>query len=483
MLAAVQGDTGDELVNAIDWITRISDFLWGGVWDGASVLPFPPMIALLFGTGLFFMARLGGRPLLRLGAGFAALWRGRAGAGDGAITPWRALSTALAGQVGTGNVVGVATAITLGGPGAIFWMWATALIGMATAYAETTLAVHFRERRPDGRWRGGPMISIKNGLGVRWRWLAVLFSLGALIAALGQTAMIQSNTFVTGLTSAGASLDLSFHPLVPGVVLGALVFAVIFGGLKSIGAVAGRLSPLMAVGYLVACLVIVAQHVENLPGALVLIVSSAFGLEEAFGGAVGFGIIAAMRAGVARGIASNEAGQGTTPIVHAAAQTDNPARQGEIAMTGVFIDTVILCTMTALVILVVPGSYAGPDGGTVPFAWMSPELQGVEIVSAVFADGIAGGRWLLTATVLVFAFTTLVSWSYYAEQAASFLFGDWTARPFRALWIVAILVGAVQPIDFVWKLGDIAMVAMTAPNLVALLALSPVVVELTRNRR
>lgn len=326
------------------------------------------------------------------------------------------------------------------------------------------------------------MTSIKNGLGPRWRWLVVLFSLGAIVAALGQTAMIQSNTFVTSITTATDGASWAPEPIVIGLVLATVVAAVVSGGLGSIGTVAARLVPLMAVGYTMVCGAMIVLNFEAVPSVILLIFRAAFGIEEFAGGIAGYGLIAAMRAGVARGIASNEAGQGTTPIVHAAAQTDCPTRQGKIAMTGVFIDTLVICTMTALVILIVPGQFAS-DGHLVMYAWQSTKLEGVEIFAAVFSTGMPGGHWLLTTVVLVFSFTTLISWFYYAEQAARFLIGSLAYRVFWLLWAAAIVVGSVQPIDAVWRLGDLAMVAMTLPNLIAVLALSPVVVALTRATR
>lgn len=426
------------------------------------------------------MVALGFRPLRRLFPAFGELWGGRQSAGEGEITPWNALSTALSGQVGTGNLAGVATALTLGGPGAIFWMWITALFGMAAAYAESSLAVRFRERHPDGHFHGGPMYYITNGLGKNWKWLAFLFCIGTVLSALATGGMIQANSVTQSAIEAGASLGFELQNWMVGIVLAALVFLVIIGGIKSIGNLAGKIVPIMALGYVLCALFVLVTHLDHIPGAFGQIFSSAFGLNQAAGGLAGYGVLAAIRAGVARGLFSNEAGQGSAPIAHAAAQTKNPVKQGEIAMLGVFIDTLVICTMTALVILVVEGAYPSA-GGTVPYAWQSTELEASAITTAAFSYGMPGGEWVVLAAQALFAFTTIIGWSYYAETSLTFMVGDWAAKPFRYVWVAIAFVGTlILNVDGLWRFGDVANSWMLLPNVVALLLLSGTVLAMTK---
>ena len=461
-----------------EYVELLSNFLWGGRWGDTQIVPVSgPIAYLLLGAGLFFMIRLAGRPLRRFGPAVAEVWQGRKGDGTGAITPWQALSTALSGQVGTGNLAGVATAITLGGPGAIFWMWVTAIFGMALAFAESSLAVKYREVDEYGRVNGGPMYYIKNGLGKGWGWLAILFCLGTLFSALATGGMIQSNSLTQSVLQTGNELGFEVPNYVVGLVLAVLVFAVIIGGIKSIGTFAGRIVPFMALGYVIAALVVLVLNYEHIGDAFLLIFRSAFGLEQAAGGAAGYSVLAAIRYGVARGLFSNEAGQGSAPIAHAAAETKNPTKQGEIAMIGVFIDTIIICTMTALVILVVDSNFAS-SAGVVEYAWQSDQLEASAVTTAAYAAGIPGGQWIVTIALAVFAFTTIIGWSYYAEQAVTYLLGEWATHPVRFLWVVVIFIGALQEVDFIWRLGDLANASMLFPNVIALFALSGVVIAM-----
>ncbi|MEO0607724.1 MAG: amino acid carrier protein, partial [Pseudomonadota bacterium] len=314
------------------FIDNLSGFIWGGSWGSSQILPFAPLAVFLLGSGLYFMIRLGGRPLRRFGPALAEVWNGRKGDDDpNTITAWQALSTALSGQVGTGNLAGVATAITLGGPGAIFWMWLTALFGMALAFAESSLAIKYRERDKYGRINGGPMYYIKNALGKKWGWLAVFFCIGTLFSATATGGMVQANSITQTVVRSGIEVGIGIPTWSVGLVLAVLTFAVIIGGIKSIGNVAGKVVPFMALLYVLVAFVVLVMNAPQIPGALSLIVKSAFGLEQAAGGLAGYGMAAAVRAGVARGLFSNEAGQGSAPIAHAAAQTRNPVKQGEIA--------------------------------------------------------------------------------------------------------------------------------------------------------
>lgn len=461
-------------------IELVAGFIWGGAWGDTQILPVwaSPMVVSLLGSGLYFMVALKARPLRRLFPAFGELWSGRKGQGDGEITPWQALSTALSGQVGTGNLAGVATAISLGGPGAIFWMWVTAIFGMALAFAESSLAVKFREKHADGQTHGGPMYYIKNGLGKKWGWLAVLFCLGTLCSAIATGGMIQSNSITQSVVETGASVGVSIPAWVVGAVLAALVFAVIIGGIKSIGSVAGKVVPFMAIAYVIVALVVIILNIDHIDEAFGQIFTYAFGFEQAVGGAAGYGVVAAIRYGVARGLFSNEAGQGSAPIAHAAAQTNNPVRQGEIASVGVFIDTVVICTMTALVILVVDGSYGA--AGT-EYAWQKESgLESAAVTTAAYAAAIPLGNWVVTISIALFAFTTIIGWSYYAETAITYMFGDKAALPFRFAWVLIVFSGALQQVDAVWRLGDFANAAMALPNIVAIVALSGTVFAMVR---
>ncbi|HRO03102.1 MAG TPA: alanine/glycine:cation symporter family protein [Terricaulis sp.] len=461
-------------------VANVSDFIWGGTWDGAQVLPFPPMVVVLLGAGVFLMIGLRFYPITHLGVAFAGLFK-KDKEGQGEISPFAALSTALSGQVGTGNLAGVATAITLGGPGALFWMWVTALLGMALAFAEGALAIRYREKTPDGHYRGGPMTYIRRGLGKNWGWLAGLFAVGALISSLATGNVIQANSIADSLTG--------LFPIVPdwgaGLVVAALVFIVIVGGIKSIGSVAEKIVPTMALAYILMALIALILNYEDLPGTFALIFDSAFNGHAATGGFLGAGMIMAIRFGVARGLFSNEAGQGSTPMAHAVAQTNDPARQGRFAMMGTFIDTIIICTMTGLVILTVQGAFPSA-AGMQEHAWSS-DLRGFDMTQAAYAAafpmpvlGFPIGQLIASVALILFVFTTLITWSYYGERAVTHLFGDKLILPFRLLWVLMIFVGSFQDLDFVWRFGDIANAAMALPNLLALLLLSGVVFKLAR---
>jgi AGCS family alanine or glycine:cation symporter len=470
-------------------VTNVSDFIWGGTWNGASVLPFPPMVIILLGIGLWMMIGLRFYPILKLGSAFVGLFKKEEGAeGKGEISPFAALSTALSGQVGTGNLAGVATAITLGGPGALFWMWITALIGMALAFAEGSLAIRFRDVDENGEYRGGPMSYIMRGLGKKWGWLAVLFCIGTLFSSVATGNMIQANSIADSIQALTG-----LEEWIGGLIVAAVVFAVIIGGIKSIGRVAEAVVPVMALAYIVMALLALILNFSDLPATFVLIFDSAFTGQAATGGFVGAGIMLAIRAGVARGLFSNEAGQGSTPMAHAVAKTNDPARQGRFAMMGTFIDTIVICTATGLVLLTVQGQFPAVVNGVTQMqehVWSS-DLRGFEMTlaafSAAFPTMLFGnttiGGLVASVALILFVFTTLITWSYYGERAATFLFGKWAAIPWRLLWVGMIFVGAFQQIEFVWRLGDIANAAMALPNLIALAALSGVVFALARGDR
>ena len=483
---------------ALELVTNIADFMWGGQWAGQDVLPFPPMAILLLGAGVFFMVGLRFYPILKLGSSFAGLFKSRKGSGDGEISPFAALSTALSGQVGTGNLAGVATAITLGGPGAIFWMWITALVGMALAFAEGSLAIRYREKTSDGVYRGGPMTYIMLGLGPKWAWLAVIFSILLLFSALVTGNAVQANAVGDGMAEL-----FGISELTGGIIIAVAVFAVIIGGIKSIGNVAEKIIPFMAGTYIVVALVVLAMNAGDLPATFAQIFESAFSGAAAAGGFTGAAMIMAMRYGFARGLFSNEAGQGSTPIAHAVAQTNDPEQQGRMAMMGTFIDTIIVCTMTALVILTVQGSFeiGGKEQITtiVDHSWMTQNEPFV-VTSMAFGSalpmeiaGVPLGSAIVSLVLILFVFTTLLTWSYYGERAITFLYDRIPGSSrggekvlhivWRVTWCLVIVLAATQKSDFVWALGDISNASMVLPNVIALLLLSGVVFAMSRGDR
>ncbi len=436
-------------------ISSINGVVWG-----------PLMLILILGVGFFLSLGLKLMPILKIGTGFRLLWSGRKASAEdvaqGEIPPFQALMTALSATVGTGNIAGVATAIFLGGPGALFWMWITALIGMATKYSEAVLAVKYRETDERGNHVGGPMYYIKNGLGQKWAWMGVAFAIFGACAGFGIGNTVQSNSVAEVLQS-----NFGIPNWVSGVIIMVLVGSVLLGGIKRIGSVAGALVPFMAISYIIAGLIVLAINAAEIPHALSLIFTHAFSPAAAEGGFAGAAVWAAIRFGVARGVFSNEAGLGSAPIAHAAAQTHNPVRQGLVAMLGTFIDTLIVCTITGLVIV---------SSGV----WTSGE-SGAALTSAAFAHGLpAFGNYLVAISLAIFAFTTIIGWSFYGERCVEFLFGVQAITPYRILWILAIPVGATLSLDFVWLVADTLNAMMAIPNLVALALLSPVVFRLTR---
>jgi len=433
-------------------LTLLSSVVWG-----------PVMLAFLLGVGIFLMLGLRAFPWRYTAKAFVLLWGGGKGNQKGEISPFQALMTSLSATIGTGNIAGVATAIALGGPGAVFWMWMTALFGMATKYAEAVLAVKYREVDEDGRYVGGPMYYIKNGLGESWNWLAIVFAMLGALAAFGIGNMVQAN-------SVADAVEAMFQVPVwqTGAVLTVVTAAVILGGLGRIAVVASKLVPTMAVLYIVGALFVIVTHIEQVPDALLLIVSSAFSETAAVGGFTGAAVWAAIRFGVARGVFSNEAGLGSAPIAHAAAKTNSPVQQGMIAMLGTFIDTLIVCTMTALVIVITG-------------AWSSGET-GAALSTMAFNIGMPGlGGYIVVFGLVVFAFTTILGWSYYGERCAEFLFGVKVIWPYRFLWLCAIPVGAMGKLGLIWLMADVMNGLMAIPNLIALALLSPAIFKMTRD--
>ena len=424
-----------------------------------------PMLILLLGTGIYLTLGLGFMTLRKVPRAVSLLFSGVSGRGEGDIVPFKALMTSLSATIGTGNIAGVATAITLGGPGALFWMWITALFGMATKYAEGVLAVRYREQDDQGGYSGGPMYYIRNGLGDRYggfaKGLAFAFALFGATAGFGLANTVQSNSVSQVLT------DYMFIPWwLTGGVLMVLVGAVILGGIKRIADTAGAIVPVMAISYIVMSLIVILMHLSEVPAALALIVDSAFNGASAAGGFAGATVWAAIRFGVARGIFSNEAGLGSAPIAHAAAKTNEPVEQGLIAMLGTLIDTLIVCTMTGLVIVLTGVLDSG--------------VSGASLTSMAFGAALPGGEWVVTIGVIVFATTTMMGWAFYGERCVVYLFGTKGIMPFRVLWVLAIPVGAGADLGLIWLVADTLNAFMAIPNLVGLLLLSPVVFALTR---
>jgi AGCS family alanine or glycine:cation symporter len=432
----------------LDVITRANSWLNGLVWG-------PPMLVLLMGTGVLLLFVTGGVQFRHLGTALGEVLgklRDRT-AGAGNVTPFQAVATALASTVGVGNIAGVATAITLGGPGALFWLWISGLLGMGTKYAEIVIALHYRERDASGVMRGGPMYTLrKRGLG----WLGMIFALLTAIAAFGIGNMVQAN-------SVAQSLNASFGvaPWIVGLVLVAISAAVILGGIKRIAAFAEILVPFMAILYLAGGLVLLILNAGEIPQALRLVFDGAFNGTAATGGFAGATIMLAMRFGVARGLFSNEAGLGSAPMVHSTAETDHPVRQGLYGIFEVFVDTILICTTTGLAI-VVTGAW---DSGA----------TGAALSVQAFSSGLPGtwGGFIVTTGLVLFAFSTLIGWSYYGETGIVYLLGTKAALPYRLLWLVFIYLGAVGSLHLIWDIADTLNGLMAIPSLISILISIP----------
>ena len=440
----------------MEFITEMVGAINGVVWG-------VPMLILILGAGLFLTVGLRFLTIMKIPFGFSLLWKGRIPGNDaGDITPFNALMTSLSATIGTGNIAGVATAIFLGGPGAVFWMWMTALVGMGTKYAEAVCAVRFREKDQNGNFVGGPMYYIQNGMGANWRWLAITFALFAGIAGFGIGNMVQSNSIADALYT---TFDIPH--LYTGIIVALLVGAVLLGGIQRISQVAGALVPFMAALYILASIVVLAINANAIPAAFGLIFTHAFSPAAATGGFAGAAVWAAIRFGVARGVFSNEAGLGSAPIAHAAAKTKGPVSKGLVAMLGTFIDTLIVCTFTALAIL---STGVWTSGAT-----------GAALTSAAFEAALPGfGGVIIAVSLAIFAFTTIIGWSYYSERSLQYLFGTSIIMPFRAVWSLAAIIGATVKLGFIWLLADTLNAMMAIPNLVALVVLSPIVFAVTK---
>ncbi len=461
-------------------VAYLNEIAWG-----------PWMLILLVGTGVFLSARVGFIQFTKFGHAMKntigkIFHKQTAGAGE--VTPFQAVATALAATVGTGNIAGVTGAIAIGGPGAVFWMWLSALFGMVTKYAEVVLAVKYRERNAKGDWVGGPMYYIKNGLGEKWNWLAVCFSLLAAIACFGIGNMTQVNTIASSINTAidafggntaGTAIEL-FGQTVPvssiavGLLVAVIVALTLFGGIKRIGSVAERMVPFMALVYIACSLCVVVSNIGSLGKIFAMIFKGAFSAEAALGGAFGITILTTIQKGVGRGVFSNEAGLGSAPIAHAASSETDPVKQGLYGIFEVFMDTIVICTLTALTVL------CGVESG-VPIAW--GESAGTELISAAFASvfGTKIGALIVAVGIGLFALSTILSWSLYGTRCFEFLTGGKYIPIFQTAFVLVIIVGATLELELVWNIADTLNGFMAIPNLIALLGLSGVVVKLTRN--
>lgn len=437
----------------LELFKAINNLVWG-----------PPLLLLLLvGTGVYFTLRLGVFQIGKLPTAFRLIFSSDQ-SGQGDVSSFAALCTALAATVGTGNIVGVATAITTGGPGALFWMWVAAFFGMATKYAEGFLAIKYRTKDANGQAAGGPMHYITLGMGQKWKPLAVFFAIsGVLVALLGIGTFSQVNSIT-------ASLETSFglEPPLVSVITAISIAFVVFGGIEKISDVSTKIVPFMAILYILASITVLAVHWDQLLPTLALVFKSAFTPAAAVGGFAGATVQQAIQRGIARGVFSNESGLGSAPIAAAAAKSDNPVEQGLISMTGTFIDTLIICTLTGFTILVTD-------------QWSVEGLAGAPLTQAAFATVFGNtGSIALTISLVLFAFTTILGWSYYGERCIEFLFGTKSILPYRLVFVAMVALGGFLKLDLIWTIADIVNGLMALPNLIALLALSPVIIKETR---
>ena len=453
----------------MELIVKVNSFLNG------IVMGWPGMI-LLVGTGVYYTIRCGGIQF----KWFGYIMKNTIGkifekkeAGEGAVTPFQAVCTALAATVGTGNIAGVTGAIALGGPGAVFWMWISALFGMCTKFAEVTLAIHFRERNDKGDWVGGPMYYISKGLGKNWKWLGSLFALFGMLAAFGIGNMTQINSIVTsisGTINSFTPINVNTANLIIGIIVAIFCAIVLIGGLKRIGQVTEKLVPFMAVIYILSALIIFFAHIGNIGNVLRSIFVGAFTPSAVVGGAAGITISAAVKRGVGRGVFSNEAGLGSAPIAHAAADTDSAVRQGCFGVFEVFADTIVICTLTAFAVLM--------SGTPINFG----QAAGADLTIAAFGTtfGRVGGI-IISVGLTLFATSTILSWCLYGTRCAEFLFKTTKIiKPYQVIFCLIIVLGAVTELSLVWDIADTLNGLMALPNLVGLLALSPIVIKLAR---
>ncbi len=463
-----------------DIVAKVNDFAWG-----------PIMLILLVGTGIYFSCRMGFLQFRKFGYAMkntiGKMFQ-KHEAGEGEVTPIQAVTTALAATVGTGNIAGVTGAIVAGGPGAVFWMWLSALFGMATKYSEVVLAVRYRERNDKGDWVGGPMYYIKNGLGKNWKWLGVIFCILGTLASFGIGNMTQVNTIATSINNAidtfggntSAVTITIFGQIVPlssiiiGAVIAVIVALVLLGGIKRIGSVTETMVPIMAAIYIIGAIIVLIGNGKYIGQAFAMIFQNAFSVKAAFGGTVGVVIMTTIKKGVGRGVFSNEAGLGSAPMAHAATSETNPVKQGLYGIFEVFMDTIVICSMTSLVLLtsVARGGVTpdwGGDGGT-------------DLIAAAFGTvlGDGAGSLIIAIGISLFALSTVLSWSLYGTRCFEYLFGTKASRWYQIVFILVVVVGSTLEMNLVWNIADTLNGFMAIPNLIALLGLSGVVVKLTK---
>ena len=450
-----------EILNNFNfYLNKLNEIVWG-----------IPMLILLVGMGIFLSIRLKFFQIIKFKLIIKEtlmkiikniLKPDKRKRGEGGITPFQALSTALAGTIGVGNIAGVATAIFIGGPGAVFWMWVSAFFGMMTKYSEVVLAVKYREKNKNGEYIGGPMLYIKKGLNSKF--LANVFAFCAVLASFGMGNMTQANSI-----SAALKTGFNIPQEVTGVIVALLVGIVIIGGIKRVASVTEKIVPFMSIFYILGAVIVIAANYQEIPKSFSLIFGEAFKFKAVSGGILGSVMIKAMYAGIARGVFSNEAGLGSSSIAHAAAITDHPARQGLWGAFEVFLDTLVVCTITALAIITTG-------------VWRSGELNGVDLSVSAFYSVLGDyGVWFLALSILLFAFATIIGWSYYGEKCIEFLFSEKMLTPYKFIFVIFVFIGSVLELNTVWKISDTFNGLMAIPNLIALLFLSGIVVKTTKD--
>ena len=461
-----------------EFVSLLNDFAWG-----------PWMLVLLVGTGIYLSIKVGFIQFTKFNVAMkntmCKLFE-KSSSGKGEITPFQALTTALAATVGTGNIAGVTGAIAVGGPGAVFWMWISAFFGMVTKYAEVVLAVKYREKNAAGEWVGGPMYYIKNGLGSKYNWLASIFCILGALAAFGIGNMTQINTIASSINSVLSSLGINpmantikiFKQVVPyssiliGTTIAIIVALVLFGGIKRIGSVAEQMVPIMALVYIISALIILVNNISALDDIFIMIIKGAFNAEAVFGGAFGITIMTTIQKGIGRGVFSNEAGLGSAPMAHASTSETNPVKQGFYGIFEVFMDTLVICTLTSFTLLC--GYFNG-----VTITWGNS--AGAELISASFGTifGNQLGSLIIAICITLFALSTILSWSLYGSRCCEFLFGPKSIKVYQTIFVFFVIVGACLQLDLVWQIADTLNGFMAIPNLIALLCLSPIVINLT----
>ena len=460
---------------------ELMSFLNGIAWG-------PWMLVLLVGTGIYISIRLGFMQFKKFGYAMKKTIGKvftKTEAGEGEITPFQAVTTALAATVGTGNIAGVTGAIAIGGPGAVFWMWVSALFGMATKYSEIVLAVKYRQRNKQGEWVGGPMYYIKNGLGDKYQILAVLFCFLGAFAAIGTGGMTQINTIASSINTTITSFhitipsivifnqDIYITSLIIGIIIAIVVGLVLFGGIKRIGSVTEKIVPFMACAYVLVGIIVIVCNNQCIDDIIKLIFQGAFNAKAAIGGGVGITIMSTIKNGVGRGVFSNEAGLGTAPMAHASTSETEPVKQGLYGIFEIFMDTIIICTLTAFILLC--GYY---NGVNIPWG----NNAGIDLISSSIGTvfGTQTGAIIISISITLFALSTILSWALYGSRCFEYLFGNKSIKPYQLLFIFFIIIGACLELDIVWLIAETLNGFMAIPNLIALLILSPVVIKMTK---